>query len=75
MLTMMGKGTIKITLPNNVNIIKFNAETDYNKLYSEKGYVEIDIIGRCNANHWNGEVYPQIFLDDYQIISSCAYIF
>ena len=75
MLTMMGKGTIKITLSNGINIIKFNAEEDYNKLYSEDGYVEIDIIGRCNANHWNGNIYPQIILDDYEIVSSCAYVF
>ena len=75
MLTMMGKGTIKIILSNGINIIKFNAEEDYNRLYSEDGYVEIDIIGRCNANHWNGNTYPQIILDDYEIISSCAYVF
>ena len=72
---MMGKGTIKITLPNGVNIIKFNAEEDYNKLYSEKGYIEINLVGKCNANHWNDQIYPQIMLENYEIIYSCAYVF
>jgi len=50
MITLMGKGTIKITLPNNVSIIKFNAEDDYKKLYSEYGYTEINLVGKCNCN-------------------------
>lgn len=75
-ITMMGAGTLKITLPNGINIIKFkSSEEEFQKLYSEYGYIEINIVGKCNANCWNNNVYPQIFLENYEIISSCAYIF
>ena len=54
-LTMMASNTVKITLPNGVNLIKFRMpDEEYDKLYSEYGYVEIDVIGRCNCNLWNG---------------------
>ena len=54
-ITMMASNTVKITLPNGINLIKFRMpDEEYDKLYSEYGYVEIDIVGRCNCNEWNG---------------------
>ena len=76
MITMMASNTMKITLPNNISIIKFRTpDEEYNKLYSENGYVEIDAICRCNINEWNGNRYAQLFLDDYNIVGGCAYVF
>ena len=54
MIKLMGleknKPTLKITLPNKVAMIKFgSSEDEYNKLLSE-GYMEMNIIGRCEAN-------------------------
>ena len=75
-LTMMASNTVKITLPNGVNLIKFRMpDEEYDKLYSEYGYVEIDVVGRCNKNSWNGIDYPQILIDDYDIVGRCAYVF
>lgn len=76
MLHMMASNTMKISLPNNINIIKFRIpDEEYDKLYSEDGYVEIDAICKCNINEWNGNRYPQLFLEDYNIIGGCAYVF
>ena len=76
MLTMMKSNTAKITLPNGISIIKFRMpDEEYNELYSENGYVEIDAICKCNCNNWMGNVSPQLLLEDYEIIGKCAYIF
>ena len=76
MLHMMASNTMKISLPNNINIIKFRTpDEEFNKLYSENGYVEIDAICTANINEWNGNRYPQLFLIDYNIIGRCAYVF
>ena len=76
MITMMASNTVKITLPNGVSIIKFRMpDEEYNKLYSENGYVEINVVGTCNVNEWNGNRYPQILLKDYEIVGRCAYVF
>ena len=76
MLTMMASNTMKIILPNNISMIKFRTpDEEFNKLYSENGYVEIDAICRCNCNNWGGNIYPQLFLDDYTINGVCGYVF
>ena len=76
MLHMMASNTMKISLPNNINIIKFRTpDEEFNKLYSENGYVEIDAICTANINEWNGNRYPQLFLIDYNIEGGCAYVF
>ena len=76
MLTMMASNTVKITLPNGIAMIKFKMpDEEYNKLYSEDGFVEIDAVCRCNKNEWAGKVNPQLLVDDYEIIGGCAYVF
>ena len=76
MLTMMASNTMKITLPNNISIIKFRTpDEEYDKLYSENGYIEIDAICRCNINEWGGNKYAQLFLNDWEVIRRCAYVF
>jgi hypothetical protein len=57
--------------------MKFNADEDLcEKLTSQNsGFVEMDIIGKCNQNEWNGNITPQIFIEDYNIIDSNKYYF
>lgn len=75
-IVMMKSNTAKITLPNNVSVIKFRmSDEEFNQLYSENGVVEIDLVGKCNVNNWNGNQYPQIMLEDYNILTKCAYVF
>lgn len=76
MLTMMASNTVKITLPNGIAMIKFKMpDEEYNKLYSEDGFVEIDAVCRANKNEWNGRVSPQLLIDNYEIVGGCAYVF
>ena len=79
MVTLMSpdkKPTLKITLPNKVSIVKFNSsQEEYDKLYSETGAIEINLVGTCNVNEWNGNSYPQIMMSDYEIVDKVKYVF
>ena len=76
MLSFFKETTIKIALTNDVSLMIFNTNREeYEKLYSEDGFIEINAVCRCNKNEWNGRVTAQLFIDDYEIIDSCAYIF
>ena len=69
--------TLKITLSNGISLMKFKAtDEECDKLQNQGfGYMQLDIIGRANKNEWMGNVTPQIFIQDYQIIDSNKYIF
>ena len=69
--------TVKITLPNNISLMIFKAkEQDVEKLQTNNtGYVELNIVGKCNANEWLGNITPQIFIEEYEIIDSNKYFF
>lgn len=67
--------TIKIKLPNGVELIKFKAtQEEYNSLTGE-GYLVLDIVGRCESNSWGGRMTPQILIDDYEITDAVQYYF
>ena len=67
--------TIKIKLPNGVELIKFKAtQEEYNSLTGE-GYLVLDIVGRCESNSWGGRMTPQILIDDYEITNAVQYYF
>lgn len=69
--------TIKITVPNGVNLMKFDASEELcDKLTTgNTGFIQMDIVGKCNKNEWMGNVTPQIFIEDYNIIDSSKYYF
>ena len=70
------KPTLKMVLPNKVSILKFNSsQEEYDKLYSETGAVEVNLVGTCNLNDWNGVQYPQLMINDYEIVDKVKYIF
>ena len=79
MITLMSPDkspTIKITLPNKLTIIKFGAsEEEFNSLFSETGYIEVDIIGKCGINERGYRPTPQIYVEDYEIVNRMKYIF
>ncbi len=78
-LTLMSpdkKPTLKITLPGDLTLIKFgSSQEEYENLYSETGCVTLNIVGTCNLNVWNGNMSPQVILEDYEIVSKSAYYF
>ena len=69
--------TIKISLNNGISLMKFNADEELcSKLTDENsGFMEMDIVGKCNANEFRGLITPQIFIEDYNIIDSSKYYF
>lgn len=76
MLNFYKENTIKISLTNDVALMIFNTNREeYEKLYSEDGFIEINAVCKCNKNEWNGRVSAQLFIEDYEIVDSCAYIF
>jgi hypothetical protein len=50
-------------------------DEEYKRLYSEHGKVTINAVCKCQVNNWNGNKYPQLLLEDWEIISKCAYEF
>lgn len=78
MVTLMSADknpTLKIQLPNNISIIKFKSSNDEYALFSTEGYIDVNIVGKCNSNEWMDNITPQILIEDYEIINSCSYYF
>ena len=79
MITVYRKtgNTLKITLPNKISLMKFNAtDEECFKLENFEGaYISINAVGKCNKNEWMGNVTPQIFLEDYEITGQGKYLF
>lgn len=57
--------TLKIHTSNGMDFLKFNAsEHDCEVFqYNNTGFIEVNIIGRCNRNEWMGNITPQIFIE------------
>ena len=67
--------TIKITLPNGVSIIKFGSSREEYESFLTDGYIELDILGTCAINEWQGNISGQILLKEYEIQQQQAYYF
>lgn len=67
--------TIKITLPNKVALIKFNATEEECDMLTGDGFVELNIIGQCRKNEWNGFVTPQMEVIDWEVANKMKYYF
>lgn len=67
--------TLKITLPDNISMIKFRATDEECEELTSSGYVIINVVGTCQINEWNGNEFPQIKIDDYEIVKRAIYDF
>ena len=68
--------TLKITLPNKVAFVLFDAPDDLcDKLSNTKGTITFDIVGECAANEYNGWVTPQIKIKEYEITGESRFNF
>lgn len=68
--------TLKITLPNKVGIIFFDAPDELcETLQNTKGYIEMNIVGEANRNEYMGWVNAQILVTDYEITGESRYNF
>ena len=37
--------------------------------------VSINVVGRCERNVWNGNVSPQILVEEYEVVNKMMYCF
>lgn len=64
--------TMKILLPNGITAIKFKSSVEeVERLKGKDGFTnQINVIGRCAANIWNGNTTAQILIEDYEIVKT-----
>lgn len=64
--------TMKILLPNGITAIKFKSSVEeVEQLKGKGGFTnQINVIGRCAANVWNGNTTAQILIEDYEIVKT-----
>ena len=78
-LSLLKETTLKITIPadgQDISLIKFgSSKSEFESLYSDLGYVTIDVIGHFQKNVWNGNVSPQINIEDFEIVGRAVYYF
>ena len=61
---------MRITEPERrTNMIKFNLKDEEKTLLTppDGGFLILTIIGKCDLNHYMGNVTPQIKIEDYEI--------
>lgn len=59
---------------DDLSFVYFNSnQEEYENLYSEMGYVSLDIIGTCGINDYDQKV--QITIIDYEIKDKAQYLF
>ena len=79
-LSVIGKkeDTIKIMLPNGISLMKFGSTEDEIEALTpdtSTGCVIINILGVCNINNYNDQEYPQIIINEYEIVGRQSYYF
>lgn len=68
--------TLKFYISEEISAIKFRSNNDeYESLHSALGCVNINVIGRCSRNVYNGISTPQIMIEDYEIVGRTEYYF
>lgn len=63
------KNTIKIK-HDGISYIKFKCDETETEKISQEGVKTIDIIGSFDVNNWNGRSYPQVKIEDMEIVST-----
>ena len=67
-ISVMGanKDTVKITI-NGIAYMKFKATAMIDEL-RHCNEIKMNIVGKANLNNWMGNITPQIFIENYEII-------
>lgn len=63
------KKTLKLSFPGRkTSMIKFHIKDEEKILLDpQEGTLTLTVIGKCSLNHFNGNVTPQIMLEDFEI--------
>ena len=65
--------TLNIALEDGSSLIKFkSSQEEFDKLYSEHGYVIINAVGECMKSSWG---IPQFNITEYEIVGKSDYCF
>lgn len=78
MVTLMSPDkfpTLKITIPNKISLIKFGSSQEEYESFISTGIITANFVCKCNKNEWNGNIAPQLFIEDYEIINNQKYFF
>ncbi len=69
--------TLKIKLPNGVELIKFKSSEEEFKSLKPKdtGAITLTIVGTCDSNFYNGTTTGQILIEDYEITKEIQFYF
>lgn len=67
-ISVLGKNldTLKINI-DGLDFIKFRCDLNDALINNKKDMVRLDIVGKCSKNEWNGNVTPQIIIEEYII--------
>lgn len=67
--------TLKIVLQNGTSLIKFgSSKEEYESLLTD-GFIEVNALGTCAINEWQGNVTPQLLIKEYEIVGKQEYYF
>ena len=60
--------TLKIMV-GNIGFIKFKIDPAFFETLAPNNYTStiVDIVGKCNINNWNGNSYPQILIENFEV--------
>lgn len=62
-----GHPTLKIDLGNGVSAIKFKSSEEEWEKFCDSNKT-LTFVAKCNRNEWNGNVSPQLIVEDYELI-------
>lgn len=63
---VMKSNTLKYTLPNKIDIIKFNGTEEEIKKFSQDNIIKINAVCKPVKNEWGFNINPQLELVDYE---------
>jgi single-stranded-DNA-specific exonuclease len=66
--------TLKIEFKK-ISMIKFNCSEEEYKNLTSSALVSLNVIGRFSINEWQGEISPQVLIEDYEIKEFQKYYF
>jgi hypothetical protein len=79
-VALLGKGTLKLSIPGTkTTCIQFGyGEEEYfnlRTLFAQGEGLNIQIVGYCRINEWNGNCSPQIEIKDFSVERIVGYDF
>lgn len=65
---IMKGNTLKYRLPSFIDIIQFKGTDEEIDYFSSGQNIKINAVCKCCLNEWNGNINPQLIMEDYDIV-------